>query len=57
MLYVWGAVKRVAAEEVTCQSVTCVGVVELPVQVSGVQFVYKAAAVCVRVSVRNGVGG
>ena len=34
-LYVWGAVKRVAAEEGTCQPVACVGVVELPVQVSG----------------------
>ena len=34
MLYVWGVLKRGAADGGNCLAVTCVGVVELPVEVS-----------------------
>ena len=35
MMYVWGALKRMSVEENVCHRVPCVGVVELPTQVSG----------------------
>ena len=35
MMYVWGALKRMSVEETVCHRVPCVGVVELPTQVSG----------------------
>ena len=34
MMYVWGALKRMSVEENVCHRVPCVGVVELPTQVS-----------------------
>ena len=34
MLYVWGALSRVAAEGDSCLTLTCVGLIELPVEVS-----------------------
>ena len=34
MMYVWGALKRMSVEETVCHRVPCVGVVELPTQVS-----------------------